>query len=253
MARKRGRTFKKSQKITKDAQEKHQVEKEDDILIKQEAQLLSHLFLVERQSAAIRAIRDVETEQLLTQLRLLRSNFNEEQLQIPVMQFFRENLPNLAVTRKEDGTHEVKWKEADDNLSIDLLDGRNLHASLLQQLSMAYPDCSNAIPSFSGFGLSSKSVKATLFGAENMQIKQFVNNNQLSVGMTPKTLRLPKTGEVLLSVHGSPLGVFKEDNMEPIHGPHVPIDRWTVLLVGYQLSGRCWFTPLAPKLPIWSA
>nr|XP_009625468.1 uncharacterized protein LOC104116338 isoform X5 [Nicotiana tomentosiformis] len=217
MARKRGRTFKKSQKITKDAQEKHQVEKEDDILIKQEAQLLSHLFLVERQSAAIRAIRDVETEQLLTQLRLLRSNFNEEQLQIPVMQFFRENLPNLAVTRKEDGTHEVKWKEADDNLSIDLLDGRNLHASLLQQLSMAYPDCSNAIPSFSGFGLSSKSVKATLFGAENMQIKQFVNNNQLSVGMTPKTLRLPKTGEVLLSVHGSPLGVFKEDNMEPIH------------------------------------
>ncbi|XP_075100893.1 uncharacterized protein LOC107765738 isoform X1 [Nicotiana tabacum] len=244
MARKRGRTFKKSQKITKDAQEKHQVEKEDDILIKQE---------VERQSAAIRAIRDVETEQLLTQLRLLRSNFNEEQLQIPVMQFFRENLPNLAVTRKEDGTHEVKWKEADDNLSIDLLDGRNLHASLLQQLSMAYSDCSNAIPSFSGFGLSSKSVKATLFGAENMQIKQFVNNNQLSVGMTPKTLRLPKTGEVLLSVHGSPLGVFKEDNMEPIHGPHVPIDRWTVLLVGYQLSRRCWFTPLAPKLPIWSA
>lgn len=36
MARKRGRTCKKSQKITKDAQEKHQVEKEDDILIKQE-------------------------------------------------------------------------------------------------------------------------------------------------------------------------------------------------------------------------
>lgn len=129
----------------------------ENLILSITAQLLSHLFLVERQSAAIRAIRDVETEQLLTQLRLLRSNFNEEQLQIPVMQFFRENLPNLAVTRKEDGTHEVKWKEADDNLSIDLLDGRNLHASLLQQLSMAYSDCSNAIPSFSGFGLSSKS------------------------------------------------------------------------------------------------
>nr|XP_009793802.1 PREDICTED: uncharacterized protein LOC104240633 isoform X3 [Nicotiana sylvestris] len=229
MARKRGRTCKKSQKITKDAQEKHQVEKEDDILINHEAQLLSHLFLVERQSAAIRAIRDVETEQLLTQLCLLRSNFNEEQLQIPVMQFFRENLPNLAVTRKEDGTHEVKWKEADDNLSIDQLDGRYLPASLLQQLSMAYPACSNAIPSFGGFGLSSKSVKATLFGAENMEIKQFVNNNQLSVGMTPKTLRLPKTGEVLLSVHDSPLGVYKEDNMEPIHDQKM--DEWRAVIL----------------------
>lgn len=43
-------------------------------------------------------------------------------------------------------------------------------------------------------------------------------NNRLSVGMTPKTLRLPKPGEMLLSVHGSPLGVYKEDNMEAIHG-----------------------------------
>lgn len=43
-------------------------------------------------------------------------------------------------------------------------------------------------------------------------------NNRLSVGMTPKTLRLPKPGEMLLSVHGSPLGVYKEDNMEAVHG-----------------------------------
>lgn len=38
------------------------------------------------------------------------------------------------------------------------------------------------------------------------------------MGMTPKTLRLPKPGEMLLSVRGSPLGVYKEDNMEAIHG-----------------------------------
>ena len=36
--------------------------------------------------------------------------------------------------------------------------------------------------------------------------------------MTPKTLRQPKPGEMLLSVHGSPLGVYKETNMEAIHG-----------------------------------
>jgi len=40
----------------------------------------------------------------------------------------------------------------------------------------------------------------------------------MSIGTTPKTLRLPKPGEMLLSVHGSPLGVFKENNMEAIHG-----------------------------------
>lgn len=45
-----------------------------------------------------------------------------------------------------------------------------------------------------------------------------MTSQRLSIGMTPKTLRLPKPGEMLLSVHGSPLGVFKENNMEAIHG-----------------------------------
>lgn len=40
----------------------------------------------------------------------------------------------------------------------------------------------------------------------------------MSIGMTPKTLRLPKPGEMLLSFHGSPLGIYKEDNMEVING-----------------------------------
>lgn len=44
------------------------------------------------------------------------------------------------------------------------------------------------------------------------------SSHRLSVGMTPKTLRLPKHGEMLLSVHGSPLGLYKEDKMEAIHG-----------------------------------
>ena len=45
-----------------------------------------------------------------------------------------------------------------------------------------------------------------------------VTSQRLSIGMTPKTQRLPKRGEILLSVRGSPLGVFKEDNMEAING-----------------------------------
>ena len=38
------------------------------------------------------------------------------------------------------------------------------------------------------------------------------------MGMTPKTVRLPKKGETLLSVNGSPLGVFNENEIEPIPG-----------------------------------
>ncbi|XP_009792298.1 uncharacterized protein LOC107776006 [Nicotiana tabacum] len=229
MPRRRGKPRAKRE-VEKDAnQEEHQVEKEDDIF-KQEA---------ERQSAAIRAIRDVEIEQLRTMMRLLRSNFSNEQLQLPVMQFFEENFPNLAIVRKEKhDQYEVQWKDDDGNLSMDQFDGRNLHTSLLHKLSTVYPDCSSAMPLFGGFEFSNKSVKTAFCGAENLQIKGFVleepsdtqmleladtiqtpgaYSNRLSVGMTPKTLRLPKPGEMLLSVHGSPLGVYKEDNMEAIH------------------------------------
>jgi hypothetical protein len=42
-------------------------------------------------------------------------------------------------------------------------------------------------------------------------------STRLSFGMTPKTLRLPKKGEMLLSVRGSPLGVYKEENLAAVH------------------------------------
>ncbi|XP_073055604.1 uncharacterized protein [Primulina eburnea] len=192
---------------------------------------------VERQSAAIRALRDVEIDQLQTMLRLLRSYFSQEQLQVPVLQFFKENLPNLTIagTRK-DGQYDVQWKDADGNLTLNQADEIITHASLLHRLSVAYPDLSTGIPPFGGFEFSNKSVKTIPFGADKLQIRSLVlegpdsqvhelknglqtpdvRYNRLSVGMTPKTLRLPKDGEMLLSVHGSPLGVYKEDNMETI-------------------------------------
>ncbi|KAK9271989.1 hypothetical protein L1049_002358 [Liquidambar formosana] len=223
---------------------------------------------VECQNAAIRAIRDMEIEHMLTGLCLLRSYFNKEQLQTPVHLFFKENLPNLSIVRNgKDGQFEVQWKDKDGKFSLNQVDGSNIHASLLHQMSIAYPDCSAAMPSFSGFELSSKEVKTSFLGANDLQIRDFVleepsetrmlglqdafqtpgpftilhecswiynilllsdfqhgtinmscivSSQRLSVGMTPKTLRLPKHGEMLLSVRGSPLGVYEEDNMEVI-------------------------------------
>lgn len=116
------------------------------------------LFLaVERQSAAIRAIRDVEITHLLTEVRLLRSYFSKEQLQTPVLQFFKENLPNLSVTGNEGDTQtEVHWNDENSNLFVNQTDGSDIRASLLRRLSMAYPDCSADMASLGGFEFSSK-------------------------------------------------------------------------------------------------
>ncbi|KAJ0705435.1 hypothetical protein HanPI659440_Chr14g0573421 [Helianthus annuus] len=57
-----------------------------------------------------------------------------------------------------------------------------------------------------------------ILGIEDYMQTPGVSSGRLSVGMTSKTLRLPKQGEILLSVHGSPLGVYKENNMDAIHG-----------------------------------
>ncbi|KAL6538685.1 hypothetical protein OROGR_012673 [Orobanche gracilis] len=193
---------------------------------------------VERQSAAIRAIRDMEIEQLRTKLRLLQSSFTKEQLEVPVLQYFEENLRNLSIIQSgKDGQCEVNWRHGQNQV-----DEKTLHASLFRRLSLAYPNYSTGIPSTAGgFEFSNKSVKTGIFRADKLQIRNLVfeepsesqikdglqtpnvnnnnnnnNNNRLSVGITPKTVRLPKCGEMLLSVHGSPLGVYKEDNMETI-------------------------------------
>ncbi|KAK8693185.1 hypothetical protein V6N13_070779 [Hibiscus sabdariffa] len=201
---------------------------------------------VERQCAAIRAVRDVEIEHLLTALRLLRSYFSDEQLQTPALQFFNENLPNLSVARNaENGQIEVRWKHEDGNVSIHGADGGDIHASLLHRMSLVYAN-RPSILSYGGFELSTEAARMNLLRPDSQQNKDFilegtsesqmfgmhdalqtpgVTSQRLSVGMTPKTKRLPKPGEILLSVHGSPLGVYKEDNMEAINGldyPHMP-------------------------------
>ncbi|KAJ4976474.1 hypothetical protein NE237_001580 [Protea cynaroides] len=215
-----------------DAQEEPTAEMQEDALRDHE---------VECQIAATRAIRDLETERLRTGLRWLRSNFSEEQLRTPVLQFFEENLPNLSVVKNEkDRQFEVEWKRKDGNMSMSQTE-RNIHAALLQRMSIAYPDFAGLIPNSGAFEFSSKSVKTNLFASANLLIPDFVleehsdtymlglqnafrtpgvssHSHRLSVGMTPKTVRLPKHGEMLLSMRGSPLGVYKEDNnMEVIN------------------------------------
>ncbi|XP_061347214.1 uncharacterized protein LOC133292772 [Gastrolobium bilobum] len=209
--------------------------KEPQNEMQQQPQFMDLEIEVERQIGAIRAVRDVEIEHLLTELRLLRSCFNKEQLQKPVLQVFEETLPNLSIVNDEGNKKfEARWKENGSRCG----DGRDVHASLLQKLSMAYPECSASIPPLGGFEYFTNTGRTSFLGADDLCFKDVVleepcetqtlamqealqtpgvSSQRLSVGMTPKTLRLPKPGEMLLSVHGSPLGVYKEHNMEAIH------------------------------------
>ncbi|PKA59016.1 hypothetical protein AXF42_Ash001109 [Apostasia shenzhenica] len=172
---------------------------------------------VERRIAAIRAIQEAEVQTMLSCLRVLRSYLSKEQLEMPALKFFREYLPNLTVVKnKEHKIFELKPKEG--------MCGGNGRPSI--------------VSSGSCLRFSAESVKHSFLQASNFQIPDFQAldthvsqalgardafktpggvRNRLSFGVTPKTSRLPKQGEVLLSVHGSPLGVYKEDNLEAIH------------------------------------
>ncbi|XP_020232002.1 60S ribosomal protein L32 [Cajanus cajan] len=75
---------------------------------------------------AIRAVRDVEVEHLLTELQFLRSRFSSEQLQKPLFQVFQETLPNLSVVNDERNKKVgVKWRGKESC--------NDVHASLLQR------------------------------------------------------------------------------------------------------------------------
>ncbi|CAN7108159.1 unnamed protein product [Brassica rapa subsp. narinosa] len=63
----------------------------------------------ERRIDAIKAIRDIEIEQSLTAQRLLCSTFSEEQLETPVLDFFKENLPDVSIEVEDNGEIEFKW------------------------------------------------------------------------------------------------------------------------------------------------
>uniref|UniRef100_A0A0D9X6C2 Borealin C-terminal domain-containing protein n=1 Tax=Leersia perrieri TaxID=77586 RepID=A0A0D9X6C2_9ORYZ len=60
-----------------------------------------------------------------------------------------------------------------------------------------------------------------LAGVDVLQTPGVAMSTQLSFGMTPKTLRLPKKGEMLLSVCGSPLGVYQEENLAAVHDTYI--------------------------------
>ncbi|CAA6671879.1 unnamed protein product [Spirodela intermedia] len=120
-------------------------------------------FLVSLLITAIEAIRDAEIENLLSRLRLLRSCLKKEQLRTPVLQFFRENLPNLSVVKKEDdGIFEPEWKEKVGGFPPNNATGTNVLASLGRGSTLPSTDL--------GPDFSAQSFKLNLLGATQLPI-----------------------------------------------------------------------------------
>ncbi|CAM0943756.1 unnamed protein product [Alopecurus aequalis] len=180
---------------------------------------------IERRKAAIRAIQAAENESVLSRLHLVRSYISMEQQETGALQFFQENLPNVLVVRNEQlGELELKWKELDDYINGDQRDDKISRSSI------------TSLATASGFHFSGDSVRKNFIessfdlnnftwselpegqmtGAADSLQTPGATSSRLSFDMTPKTVRLPKNGEVLLSVHGSPLGMYKEENLAAI-------------------------------------
>lgn len=180
---------------------------------------------IERRKAAIRAIQAAEIESILSRLRLVRTYISKEQEETCALQYFQENLPNLSVVPNEKQDElELKWKEWDNHINGDLRDDKVSRASITSLATAAGFHFSgdsvqkNFIEStfdFNNFTWSELPEGQTAGAADSVQTPG-ATSSRLSFGMTPKTVRLPKNGEMLLSVHGSPLGMYKEENLAPI-------------------------------------
>ncbi|CAN6233086.1 unnamed protein product [Urochloa humidicola] len=179
----------------------------------------------ERRVTAISAIKDAEAGNIRSQLQLLRSYFSKEQLEGNASEYFRENLPNLSiVTNEKDDVLELKWNDGDKCILGDFTDDKILQASIASlstAVGLQFPgnsvgkDLYGRISNFSDFAWS-ELPEGQMAGTSDAFQTPGAVSNRLSIGMTPKTVRLPKNGEMLLSVHGSPLGVYKEENLAAI-------------------------------------
>ncbi|XP_062220593.1 uncharacterized protein LOC133919997 [Phragmites australis] len=180
----------------------------------------------ERRITAIKAIEEAEDESIHSRLQLLQSYFSKEQLEANALEYFRENFPNLSVVHNEKYDEvELKWNDGDKCIIGDILDDKILQASIASLPTVGglqFPGDSVGKDFYrrTSFGLSdfawSELPAGQMAGAADAFQTPGAASNRLSFGMTPKTVRLPKNGEMLLSVHGSPLGVYKEENLAAI-------------------------------------
>ncbi|KAI5077925.1 hypothetical protein GOP47_0007749 [Adiantum capillus-veneris] len=192
----------------------------------------------DRRVSAIKAVCDAEVEGYLTQLRVALSMLSKEVREMPLGEFVSRFCPDRELIRASD-SHIVELRQKSQKLTLadcpSVADSFEFHGLPIPSLQ------GQALSTPHGFPFSTSTVKD--FSAQIARVahdesedeeflkfmesfrssKVFHSNvkipatcDKLMVGVTPKTMRLPKTGETLLSVNGSPLGVYDKDGMTSI-------------------------------------
>ncbi|KAH9288072.1 hypothetical protein KI387_032189 [Taxus chinensis] len=176
---------------------------------------------VERRIVAIQAIRDAQIEHVLTQLRVARSMFSKEQLSMPLLQFLKEYCPNTIAVNNPEGIIELERKNQNYDVAGSYVGEKEWRPSIGcqgsfgHQTSVSVDDqTADVMPTPLGFHFTSSAVKdkflrsigihvSSLAFEENSEIKITDGENsfqtpnmgdktQSSIGITPKSRRLPK-------------------------------------------------------------
>eukprot|EP00250_Pteridium_aquilinum_P034846 c8210_g1_i1 orf=79-888(+) len=203
----------------------------------------------ERRIAAIRAVRDAEVEGYLTQLRVALSMLSKDVKAMRVDEFVSKYCPDRELIRAPDSSIiELRPKPQNPTLpdcpsvanSFEFHTNHpipSLH-SLAQPTPCGFPFASSAVkdmtlqqiadkvahdePEDEEFLKFMESFRSSKFFHSNVTTTPAMNDHSMqgltpkTMGVTPKTMRLPKKGETLLSVNGSPLGVFEKDGITAI-------------------------------------
>lgn len=182
----------------------------------------------EQHIAAIRAVRDAQVEGYLTQLRVALSMLSKEVRAMRLDEFVSRFCPDRELIKDPDsGIIELRQK------AQGLIHTENPNPSLqnlVQPTPCGFPFSSSAVKDMSLLRMADKvaldesedeeflkfmeSFRSSKFFHPNITTPATGGNSML--GVTPKTMRLPKKGETLLSVNGSPLGVFEKEGIQAI-------------------------------------
>ncbi|RLM92448.1 uncharacterized protein C2845_PM08G15960 [Panicum miliaceum] len=143
----------------------------------------------ERQITAIKAIKEAEAGDMCSRFQLVRSYLSKEQLEANALEYFQENLPNLSVVPNEKyDVLELKWNGGDRCIIGDFVDDKNLQASIASLPNAGGLQCPGISVYVAMKACSEQLPEGQRAGADAFQTPGVVSN-QLSFGMTPKTVR----------------------------------------------------------------
>lgn len=180
----------------------------------------------ERHIVAIREVRNAKVEGYLVQLQVALSMLSKEVRAMRLDEFVSRFCPDRELIRDPDSCMIELRHKVRDSMSFEFPTKNPSLQNLVQPTPCGLPFSSSTVKDMSRqmadkIAQDEPDDEEFLKFMESFRSSKFFHSNLTTPrtdghSMTPKTTRLPKKGEALLSVNGSPLGVFEKDGIEAI-------------------------------------